>query len=473
MLFNSITFIIFFIYVLIFHYSNIAWQHKKTNLLFCSYIFYAAWSPPFVLLLFLSTFVDWHLAQKIYRSSSDKIRKKWLWLSIGFNLGMLSVFKYSGFFVGNFNSLMNVLNIEIDLLDPGFILPMGISFYTFQTLSYTLDIYFKKLKPHHGFKDYALFVSFFPQLVAGPIVRAKKFLPQLKQQNHISFNTFSIGISLFILGIFEKTVLADAFFAPIVNQVFIDNSQPDLLSSWLAALFFYGQIFCDFSGYSLCAIGAALCLGFSFSFNFKSPFAAVGFSDFWRRWHISLSSWLRDYLYIPLGGNRYGSFTTFKNLMITMLLGGLWHGAAWTFVLWGFVHGLYLAVERWFKTFKFSQHIATKTYVRVILMFMTFFFIMVTFIIFRAENIEQMLMIFKAMLGFIDGKSIVKWNLWNQIVLGSFVILFAIQWFYKNHVISEVLHMMSATSRALLLSVCMILIFISSGNSNAFIYFQF
>jgi len=473
MLFNSVTFLLFFIYILIVHYSKLPWSIKKGHLLFGSYVFYAAWNPPFVILLFLSTFVDWNLAKKIHACQSDKHRKYWLWLSLIFNLGLLSVFKYSGFILENFESVLTGIGLDMTFSDPGFILPMGISFYTFQTLSYTIDIYYKKIKPHHGFLDYALFVSFFPQLVAGPIVRAKTFLPQLKNQNRITFDVFSTGISLFIVGIFTKTVLADAFFAPFVNTVFVDNAQPDLLSSWLAGLFFYGQIFCDFAGYSLCAIGAALCLGFTLPFNFNSPFAAIGFSDFWRRWHISLSSWLRDYLYIPLGGNRLGSFNTFRNLMITMLLGGLWHGAAWTFVIWGGLHGFYLMAERWLKSLFAPSAFFKLKIMQFIFMLITFFCVMLAFVLFRAENVPQALSLVMGMLSMQESQALIKWDLWTQIVVVSFITLFFFQWMTKNKDIDVVLIKMPVIVRSVVLSLALILIALSSGDSDAFIYFQF
>jgi D-alanyl-lipoteichoic acid acyltransferase DltB (MBOAT superfamily) len=473
MLFNSITFILFFVYILIVHYSLLPWKLKKGHLLLGSYVFYAAWNPPFVILLFLSTFVDWNLAKKIHACQSAPHRKYWLWLSLIFNLGLLSIFKYSGFLIENFESLLTGLGMDVKFSDPGFILPMGISFYTFQTLSYTLDIYYKKLKPHHGFLDYALFVSFFPQLVAGPIVRAKVFLPQLKSQTRINFNTFSTGISLFIIGIFAKTVLADAFFAPLVNPVFVDNVQPDLLSSWLTGLFFYGQIFCDFAGYSLCAIGTALCLGFTLPYNFNSPFAAIGFSDFWRRWHISLSSWLRDYIYIPLGGNRFGSFNSMKNLMITMLLGGLWHGAAWTYVAWGGLHGLYLITERWLKYLFSSFPLFNLKIMKFILMLITFIFVMFGMVLFRSDNLLQAYTIIMGMFLPQGNQELIKWDLWTQLVTLSFIIMFLCQWFYRNTDMDEVVARMPVLVRAFLLSIAMILILLSSGDSDAFIYFQF
>lgn len=473
MLFNSITFIIFLFYVLLVHYSGLSWQHKKSHLLMCSYLFYAAWNPPFILLLFLSTMVDWHLAKKMNRIEEPKLRKRWLWLSLLFNLGLLSFFKYSTFLLENFHSLLQLLSIDIVLPESHIILPVGISFYTFQTLSYTIDVYHKRLTPHHSFRDYALFVSFFPQLVAGPIIRASHFLPQLNQQTRVGFATFSLGLSLLIIGLFEKTVLADALFAPVVNKVFAANAEPDIFSAWLGALLFYGQIFCDFSGYSLCAIGTAMCLGFHFPFNFQSPFCAIGFSDFWRRWHISLSSWLRDYLYIPLGGNRNGRFNTLRNLMITMLLGGLWHGAAWTFLLWGFIHGIYLMVERWLKALPLCAQLAKMKSIRALLMLLTFFFIMMSFVVFRAESMAQISDMMVAMFTGNGTQHVIEWNLWTQIVLASFVLLFCTQLLFRNHHITDVLAQTPVMLRSLLIAACLILIVIASGNSNAFIYFQF
>lgn len=473
MLFNSITFVLFFILILAVHYSFISWKLKKTSLLIGSYIFYAAWNPPFVLLLFLSTFADWNLAKKIHLSNTEKGRKFWLWTSLFINLGLLLLFKYSKFFLENFLLLFKFFDLDIAFHDPGFILPMGISFYTFQTLSYTFDVYYKKLKPHHGFLDYSLFVSFFPQLVAGPIVRARDFLPQLKAQNKINFDVFSIGISLFIIGVFCKTVLADAFFAPLVNQLFIENIRPDMLSSWLGGLFFYGQIFGDFAGYSLCAIGTAMCLGFRLPFNFNSPFTAVGFSDFWQRWHISLSSWLRDYLYIPLGGNRFGSFTTFKNLMITMLLGGLWHGAAWTFIVWGALHGFYLIIERWLKSRFSHYHFVNTRFAKLIFILITFFFVMIAFIVFRADNISQAVNIINGMFNLSNIQTLIVWDLWTQIVCLSLAVMFILQFIYRNTDMDMILCKLPVVVRAALLSFCLMLIVISSGDSDAFIYFQF
>ena len=473
MLFNSLTFLLFFCVILSVHYSPIPWRLKKTNLLLGSYLFYAAWNPPFVLLLLLSTVVDWHAAKRIDLASDERRRRIWLGISLALNLGLLAAFKYSGFLLENFNRLLESLGVSVQFADPGFILPVGISFYTFQTLSYTLDIYYGKLKPWHSFLDYALYVSFFPQLVAGPIVRAKHFLPQAAQQNRVSFAVFSVGLSLLIIGLFEKTVLADTFFGPLVDRCFEPSADPDTLSAWLGGLFFSAQIFCDFAGYSLCAIGCAMCLGFDLPWNFRSPFAAVGFSDLWRRWHVSLSSWLRDYLYIPLGGNRHGRFRTYRNLLLTMLLGGLWHGAAWTFVIWGLLHGLYLVAERGAQRIGVLRGLPSSGIGRVLIATLTFLLVTVAFVIFRAQSLDQAVGILSAMFGIAGEQSPIAWDLWTQVVTASLGLMLLIQWRYRDELLSEALQRLPAFPRAVLLSSCLLMIVIASGDSDAFIYFQF
>ena len=270
--------------------------------------------------------------------------------SVIVNLGMLGYFKYGGFLMENFVELAGSLGIIYHPPKWDIVLPVGISFYTFATLSYTLDVYLRRSKPAGSFLNYALFVTFFPHLVAGPIMRPTELVPQFEAPRRANANQMFFGFALLTLGMFQKVVLADGFLAPVVEAVYDKHGAvPGMLDGWAATLAFAGQIFCDFAGYSTSAIGVALCLGFAMPDNFRFPYGAVGFSDFWRRWHITLSSWLRDYLYIPLGGNRHGTARTYAALMGTMLLGGLWHGANWTFVVWGGLHGLYLSVERWLR----------------------------------------------------------------------------------------------------------------------------
>ncbi len=318
------------------------WTTKKVNLLIASYLFYAAWNPPFVILLWVSTVVDWYAAQGLVKARRERARHAWMLLSVVANLGMLGYFKYGQFLLDNFTALMAAFGIAYHPAHYDIVLPVGISFYTFATMSYTLDVYLRRALPARNLLDYALFVTFFPHLVAGPIMRPTELVPQFETPRRASAQQLRFGLALMTIGLFNKIVLADSFLSHVAERVYDSDKIPGALDAWAATLAFSGQIFCDFAGYSTTAIGAALCLGFAMPDNFRFPYAAVGFSDFWRRWHITLSSWLRDYLYIPLGGNRHGARRTYVALMATMLLGGLWHGANWTFVAWGGLHGVYL-----------------------------------------------------------------------------------------------------------------------------------
>jgi alginate O-acetyltransferase complex protein AlgI len=307
MVFNSLTFIVFFAFVLALHSLPLGWTTRKINLLVASYLFYAAWNPPFVILLWISTVVDWYAAQGLVRSERPAARRAWMLLSVVVNLGMLAYFKYGGFLLDNFRALMSAFGVDYQPPSFSIVLPVGISFYTFATLSYTLDVYLRRAAPARSFLDYALFVTFFPHLVAGPIMRPTELVPQFAEPRRATSDQLRFGLALMTLGLFQKIVLADSFLSKPAEMVYDGSKTPGVLDSWIATLAFSGQIFCDFAGYSTTAIGIALCLGFAMPDNFRFPYAAVGFSDFWRRWHITLSSWLRDYLYIPLGGNRHGA----------------------------------------------------------------------------------------------------------------------------------------------------------------------
>ena len=348
MLFNSLTFLAFFALVLLGYRLLPAWTARKWWLLAASYVFYGAWTPPFALLLLGSTVVDWFVSLRLGAERRPGRRRVWLVASLLVNLGALGFFKYGTFLLENTIVLLAQAGIDYQPPRLDILLPVGISFYTFQTLSYVIDVYRRELQPVRSLADFALFVSFFPQLVAGPIVRASDFLYQLEAPPAPVRGRFGWGLFLMTLGLFQKVVLADVLLAPTAELVFEHAWPLQPVDAWAGVLAFSLQILFDFAGYSTCAIGAALCFGFSFGDNFRCPYGAAGFSDFWRRWHISLSTWLRDYLYIPLGGNRRGPRRTLINLMLVMLLGGLWHGAAWTFVIWGGLHGAYLAIERLF-----------------------------------------------------------------------------------------------------------------------------
>src|SRR5213079_605980 len=302
------------------------------------------------------------------------------------NLSMLGFFKYGNFLLENFQWLLARIGIIYHPPHLDILLPVGISFYTFHSLSYTLDIYRGVLQPTKSLRDFVLAVSFFPQLVAGPIFRAGDFLPQLVRPPSLRIGQFMWGLLLMTLGLFEKIVLADTMLAGSADRIFGYAGPLVALDSWLGVIAFAGQIFFDFAGYSTCAIGAALCLGFHLKDNFRFPYAAIGFSDFWRRWHISLSTFLRDYLYIPLGGNQVKPFRAAQNLVIVMFIGGLWHGAAWTFVVWGLLHGTYLVIERVCRVFFEEKRWANTGIVRMLTGFATYGAVCIAWVFFRASD---------------------------------------------------------------------------------------
>ena len=347
MLFNSFVFVGFFLLTYVLYLSlrrSTRWQNVL--LLAASYVFYGYWDWRFLALIAVSTVVDFTVGRALFAAESQRRRKWLLTLSVCVNLGILGFFKYYDFFAENLAGVMRVVGLEPDPFTLGVILPVGISFYTFQTMSYTIDIYRGKLAPVRNMVNFGLFVAFFPQLVAGPIERAHNLLPQIERPRCIDRNHVGAGLWLILWGYFKKVVIADRM-ALIVNPVFANHTEFQGLELLTALLAFTVQIYGDFSGYSDIARGLAKLLGFDLMLNFKLPYFAINPSDFWQRWHVSLSSWLRDYLYIPLGGNRGGTLRTQRNLAATMLLGGLWHGAAWNFVIWGGYHGALLAIYRW------------------------------------------------------------------------------------------------------------------------------
>ncbi len=343
MLFTSLTFLIFISVVLII-YPRLPLRKQNIFLLLAGYFFYGYWDWRFNFLLITSTLVDFYVGKKL-ETAMPQGKKKLLFLSIAVNLTILGFFKYFNFFIDSTAALLGAMGMEPHLPVLRVILPVGISFYTFKTMGYTIDVYRGKIKATHDLVDYALFVSFFPQLVAGPIDRSTNLLPQIAQPRTLSYSRFNKGLCLILIGYFKKVAIADSL-APIAQKIY---SNPSPLSSGelLTGVYAYTfQIYGDFSGYTDIARGVACMLGFQIMGNFNTPYFSRNITDFWRRWHISLSTWFRDYLYISMGGNRKGPGRTYLNLMVTMLLCGLWHGAAWTFVIWGGAHGFYLAVHR-------------------------------------------------------------------------------------------------------------------------------
>jgi alginate O-acetyltransferase complex protein AlgI len=473
LVFNSLTFVVFFVIVVAFHYAPFSWRVKKFNLLIFSYIFYAAWNPPFILLLWASTVVDWWMAKLMYREERPRQRKHLLWVSLALNLGMLSYFKYGEFALQNFRALMSAIGVAYAPPEWNIVLPIGISFYTFVTLSYTLDVYLKRAKPGDSFLDFALFVTYFPHLVAGPIVRPIDLLPQFATPRVASRPLFLWGLALIVLGLFNKVVVADAILAPVSEDVFGAAMPLPFIDAWAGVIAFSGQIFADFAGYSTCAIGVSLCLGFSLPVNFRYPYAAIGFSDFWRRWHISLSTWLRDYLYIPLGGNRNGRWRTYRNLMLTMLLGGLWHGANWTFVVWGGLHGLYLSVERYLRErFQFPgepRGLAAK----LLLALITYLLVCLTWVFFRAQDFASAGKLLRDMAGLSAGAAPIIATVPLALTLVTMAAMLAVHWYMRNRELEDEVARRPAWLVGGVLGLMATSVILAQGEGSAFIYFQF
>lgn len=471
MVFNSLTFVVFFAIVLALHALPLGWTIRKSNLMIASYLFYAAWNPPFVVLLWISTIVDWYAAQKLVHAERPAARRAWMLLSVVVNLGMLFYFKYGQFLMDNFVAFMGALGVAYQAPAFDIVLPVGISFYTFATLSYTLDVYLRRAAPAKSFLDYALFVTFFPHLVAGPIMRPTELVPQFAEPRRVTRAMLGFGLTLMTIGMFEKVVLADTFLGPAAERLFEAKAPPGILDAWIGTLAFSGQIFCDFAGYSTTAIGAAMCLGFAMPDNFRFPYAAVGFSDFWRRWHITLSSWLRDYLYIPLGGSRHGEARTYLALMATMLLGGLWHGASWTFVAWGGLHGLYLGAERFLRG-RFG-HWRPGPAALFALALLTYALVNVTWVFFRAHTFSGAWMILNGMAGLNDKVRPLLQT--AQLVTTGAIVgsIFLVHWAMRGTTLENVLARVPAPIIALGLGLMAFAIIIAQGAGNAFIYFQF
>jgi len=473
MLFNSLTFVVFFVIVVSLYWSISGWQLRKNLLVVASYIFYGAWNPPFAALLFSTTAMDFWLGRQIGKAQAGYAKKRWLVASVCMNLSMLGFFKYGNFLLQNFQWLLARIGIIYQPPHLDILLPVGISFYTFHSLSYTLDIYRGVLQPTRSLRDFILAVSFFPQLVAGPIVRAGDFLPQLVHPARLKTNQFLWGLALMTLGLFEKIVLADTLLSGPADRIFGYPGPLVALDSWAGVLAFAGQIFFDFAGYSICAIGAALTLGFHLKDNFRFPYAAIGFSDFWRRWHISLSTFLRDYLYIPLGGNQVRPLRAAANLVIVMFLGGLWHGAAWTFVVWGLLHGSYLVIERVFRLFFEDKSWAGRLPVRLLAGFATYAAVCIAWVFFRATNFTIASRMLTGMFGgHPHGDMILTTS--ELLQIGAVTVgIISLHWAMRDEAFETAVLRLPRWIVAAIWAVMACAIIFTQGTSNAFIYFQF
>lgn len=441
-----------------------------------SYLFYGWWDWRFLTLIIISSSVDFFLGFAISAQDNNLRRRQLLWLSILMNLGFLGFFKYFDFFVHSFVQLLESFGLQPGIHSLNIILPVGISFYTFQSMSYTIDVYQRKLEPESDFLRFATFVAFWPQLVAGPIVRAGDFLPQLRRNHQFENLRLIKGIGQILWGFFKKVAIADSL-APFVDQVFSEPGTFSSVNLWLALFYYAFQIYCDFSGYSDIAIGFARIMGFDFPANFRTPYFSKNFSEFWTRWHISLSSWLRDYLYISLGGNKLGKAKTYRNLMVTMLLGGLWHGANWTFVAWGFLHGIFLVVQRFWTDFNFNRLKLPANHNHLILgikMLIVFSFTCLAWVFFRSPDVGVAMDYLKGMMQ-LEGFDFV--NVMNKftVVKGMFLITILVA--------IEILHIRMNLSKQILQNpgfriaafavLLWFIAFFGTFDSNAFIYFQF
>lgn len=415
MLFTEPQFFLFFALVL-----PLAWwlprrRHRHALLLVASYVFYAAWDVRFLALIWISTLTDFVAGRRMHElgEEDDDRRRHWLLFSLGVNLGILGIFKYLGFFVDSFLELAGSAGLHLPERTFTLVLPVGISFYTFQTLSYTIDVYRRRLEPEDDFLRFALFVAFFPQLVAGPIVRAARFLPQLRDRLSLDGPRARYFLTLFLLGFVKKACIADRV-APMVDEVFASPGLYGPAAAWTAAMLFGVQIYCDFSGYTDMALAVAGLLGYDLERNFDAPYLAGSVAEFWHRWHISLSTWLRDYLYIPLGGNRGTRLFTYRNLMLTMILGGLWHGAAWTFVIWGTLHGAALVAHRAWRDHRPAPE-SPGWGRQIVSVAATWALVHLAWIFFRAADLEGAVRILRAMVGDAGGRATLPLLAWTAL----------------------------------------------------------
>ncbi|MBW4361123.1 MBOAT family O-acyltransferase [Flavobacterium taihuense] len=483
MLFNSLSFAVFLPIVFFLYWSVAHKELKYQNilLLLSSYFFYACWDWRFLFLLIFSTLLDYFSGIKIAESKNNTTKKFWFWLSIGINLGFLAVFKYYNFFIDSTALALSKLGFVINPWTLNVILPVGISFYTFHGLSYVIDIYKERIKAEKNFIDYSVFVSFFPLLVAGPIERATHLLPQIQRKRIFDYAKLVNGLKQILWGLFKKIVIADQC-AKYANEIFNNSGDYSGGSLFLGALFFTFQIYGDFSGYSDIALGTARLFGIELLKNFSFPYFSRNIAEFWRRWHISLSSWFRDYLYIPLGGSKGGIWSKVRNTFIIFLVSGFWHGANWTFIVWGFLHALYIMPSIIFNTNRKSLDTVAKgklipSFKELLEMLLTFNLTVIAWIFFRAKDIESALSYiskifsksFFTISGLVDKGG----------VLICIVFIFAfmfIEWLgrEKEFAIAGLDTSWKKSYRYVMYySLVLIILWFSAGGEQQFIYFQF
>ncbi len=466
MLFNSYLFILLFLPLVLAAWWSLArWPQIRLGFLVASsYLFYGWWHWEFTLLLLASTLIDYYVGLGIHAAQSKRIKGAWLSVSLISNLGMLGYFKYCGFFAQSLNSLLETFRFGTPLNVPEIILPVGISFYTFQTLTYSIDLYRGDVRPAKSLMHFAAYVSMFPQLIAGPIVRYSDVETQMQELGTSpNWTEISRGIWFFVIGMCQKILIADTV-AKLAVPLLAVPEQLQLLSGWAALVAYSVQLYFDFAGYSNMAIGLGLMMGFSFPQNFDSPYQATSIQSFWRRWHMTLSSFLKDYLYIPLGGNRNGKFFSYRNLLVVMLLGGFWHGAGWTFILWGLLHGCLLVGNGMFRDY-FKMRIP-----KVVGGSLTFFFVMMGWLLFRSTDLQMAQHWYAAIFGLngieVDlGRGMLQ-STGFLVAIASLIFCWIAPntWNYKPRL---------SLKTALILSALLVVCILRFDTESPFLYFQF
>ncbi|WP_369798308.1 MBOAT family protein [Cellulophaga sp. Hel_I_12] len=475
LLFNSIAFLLFLPTVFLLYWFVFDKKLKQQNflILVSSYVFYGWWDYRFLMLIAISTLVDYLIGLQLSKFNELLKRKALLWISMLFNLGVLGFFKYYNFFIESWLEALHAVGYATENnWTVHIILPIGISFYTFQTMSYTIDVYKKNLEPTKDLIAFASFVSFFPQLVAGPIERATNLLPQIINKRKFSYEQGVQGLRLILWGLFKKVVIADSL-APMVNEIFGNYQHLGSASLWMGAIYFAFQIYCDFSGYSDIAIGTSKLFGFELMSNFKFPYFSRNIAEFWRRWHISLSTWFRDYLYIPLGGSKFGKWVSLRNIFIIFIVSGFWHGANWTFIVWGGIHALLYIPSFIFNSNRkyLSSVVAENSWFpsikELFQMTSTFIFVTMAWVFFRSDTIA---IAYEYVLGMFTRYSDAKVNLNGIIYL---VVLLLSEWFLRKNERSFILPK-NLYFRYSIYVVLIIVVYSKFFNTeNEFIYFQF
>jgi alginate O-acetyltransferase complex protein AlgI len=483
MLFNSLSFALFFVIVFICYWFLAGKNLRLQNLilLVASYFFYACWDWRFLFLLLFSTSLDFYTGAKIFKTSNRTAKLCWLWVSIVVNLGFLGLFKYYNFFAASFAAASASLGLHVSPFTLKVILPVGISFYTFHGLSYVIDIYKDRIKAESNFIDYSLFVSFFPLLVAGPIERATHLLPQLKSERTFDFHKAADGARQFLWGLFKKAVIADQS-SEFANVIFDHSSSYSGSTLVLGVIFFAFQIYCDFSGYSDMALGIARLLGIDLLRNFAFPYFSRDIAEFWRRWHISLSSWFRDYVYLPLGGSRCGTWKKVRNVFIIFLISGFWHGANWTFIAWGLLNAIYITPSIIFKTNRANLDIVAKgrsipTFKEVIQMLVTFALSAFAWIFFRATSVSDALQyvrrIFSKTLFTVPQFDANKSFVLNTLILIVFFVIMEWNGRENEYAIATLPKLTKRYHRLAFYCSLVLVIYLFIGREQQFIYFQF